>query len=70
MRIQRRYEDDVEVIQLTDAAHHVEVSMVPSVGNTIYEMKVGGAIEFRQEPHRPGGGRASRPAVAVGAPRL
>src|SRR5215831_8779845 len=32
----------VPVIRLTDAAHSVEVSVVPSVGNTAYEMKVHG----------------------------
>jgi aldose 1-epimerase len=34
--------DDIEVIQLIDADHHVEVSIAPSVGNMAYEMKVGG----------------------------
>ncbi len=32
----------VEVIRLADAAHGVEVSIVPSVGNRAYEMKVHG----------------------------
>jgi aldose 1-epimerase len=32
----------VEVVRLTDAAHGVEVSIVPSVGNIAYEMKVHG----------------------------
>jgi aldose 1-epimerase len=32
----------VPAIRLTDAAHGVEVSVVPSVGNTAYEMKVHG----------------------------
>ncbi len=32
----------VEVIRLTDAAHGVEVSIVPSIGNAAYEVKVHG----------------------------
>ena len=34
--------DGIEVVQLVDAAHRTEVSIVPSVGNMAYEMKVGG----------------------------
>lgn len=34
--------DSTEVIRLTDAAHKIEVSIVPSMGNTAYEMKVNG----------------------------
>src|ERR1700704_2119821 len=32
----------VEIVRLTDLAHGVEVSIVPSVGNRAYEMKVHG----------------------------
>ncbi len=32
----------VDIVRLTDAAHGVEVSIVPSVGNRAYEMKVHG----------------------------
>ena len=32
----------IAVVRLTDAAHGVEVSIVPSVGNEAYEMKVHG----------------------------
>jgi len=34
--------DGVEVIELTDAAHHVSVSIAPSIGNMAYEIKVRG----------------------------
>jgi aldose 1-epimerase len=34
--------DSTEVIRLTDAAHKIEVSIVPSIGNTAYEFKVNG----------------------------
>ncbi|HEY4362426.1 MAG TPA: aldose 1-epimerase [Bryobacteraceae bacterium] len=50
----------VAVVRLSDAAHGVEVSIVPSVGNTAYEMKVHGlnilhfpfadVAEFRAKP--------------------
>jgi aldose 1-epimerase len=32
----------IEVVRLTDAARRVEVSVIPSIGNLVYEMKVGG----------------------------
>src|ERR1041385_1586029 len=35
-------EHDVPIVRLTDAAHGVEVSIVPSIGNRAYEMKVHG----------------------------
>lgn len=34
--------DGVEVVRLTDAAHHTEVSIAPALGNRAYEMKVNG----------------------------
>jgi aldose 1-epimerase len=34
--------DGVEVVQLADAAHRMEVSIAPSIGNMAYEIKVGG----------------------------
>ena len=50
----------VAVVKLTDAAHAVEVSVIPSFGNLAYEMKVhgqnilhfpyAGAAEFAQRP--------------------
>src|SRR5436190_9403190 len=53
-----------DLIRLTDAAHAVEVSIVPSVGNRAIEMKVGGrnilhfpyadAAEFRARPRLSG----------------
>jgi aldose 1-epimerase len=35
-------EQDVPIVRLTDAAHGVEVSVMPSAGNRAYEMKVHG----------------------------
>jgi aldose 1-epimerase len=34
--------DGVEVVQLADAAHRMEVAVIPSAGNTIYEIKADG----------------------------
>src|SRR5579862_7587519 len=34
--------DSTEVIRLTDAAHKMEVSIVPSMGNTAYQVQVNG----------------------------
>jgi aldose 1-epimerase len=34
--------DRVEIVRLTDASHNTQVSIAPSIGNTAYEMKVGG----------------------------
>jgi aldose 1-epimerase len=34
--------DGIEVVRLTDHARHAEVSIVPSIGNNAYEMRVGG----------------------------
>ena len=34
--------DGFEVVRLADAAHHTEVSVIPSIGNFAYEMKVNG----------------------------
>lgn len=34
--------DGIEVVRLTDAAHKTEVSIIPSIGNFAYEMKVNG----------------------------
>ncbi len=34
--------DSVEVLRLTDAAHHMQVSIAPSVGNIAYDMQVNG----------------------------
>lgn len=38
--------DGIEVIRLTDAARHTEVSIVPSVGNIAYEFRVNGGNLF------------------------
>jgi len=34
--------DGIDVVRLTDSAHKTEVSIVPSLGNNAFEMKVGG----------------------------
>lgn len=34
--------DGLDVVRLVDAGHHTEVSVIPSIGNTAYEMKVNG----------------------------
>jgi aldose 1-epimerase len=38
--------DGIEIVRLTDAAHKAEVSIVPTVGNNSYEMKVNGKAVF------------------------
>jgi aldose 1-epimerase len=38
--------DGIEVVRLIDMAHRIEVSIVPSLGNNAYEMKVGGKNIF------------------------
>jgi aldose 1-epimerase len=35
-------EDGIDIVRLTDARHHVEVSIVPSIGNMAYSIKVNG----------------------------
>ena len=42
--------DSVEVVRLSDAAHHIEVSIAPSVGNIAYEMKVNGKAILLRPP--------------------
>jgi aldose 1-epimerase len=39
---QRTTVDSVEIVRLSDAAHHIEVAIAPSIGNIAYEMKVNG----------------------------
>ena len=39
---QRSTRDGVDVVVLSDAARHTEVTVVPSMGNTAFEMKVNG----------------------------
>jgi aldose 1-epimerase len=34
--------DGIEVVELGDAAHHLELSIAPSIGNMAYEIKAGG----------------------------
>jgi aldose 1-epimerase len=45
--------DGVDVVQLTDAANHVEVSIAVSVGNMAYSMKVNGTDAFVCPYHSP-----------------
>ena len=43
---QRATVDGIEVVQLADAAHKTQVSIIPSIGNMAYEMKINGANLF------------------------
>jgi aldose 1-epimerase len=43
---QKAVVDGIEVVRLTDAARHAEVSIVPSLGNLAYEFKVNGKDVF------------------------
>ncbi len=43
---QRLAVDGIEVVRLSDSAHKTEVSIVPSLGNNAYEMKVDGRRIF------------------------
>jgi aldose 1-epimerase len=58
---QKTQDHGVDVIRLTDAAHGVEVSIAPSIGNRAYELKVHGknflylgAADVGQLKQRPG----------------
>ncbi len=55
--------DGIEVLQLTDAARHVEVSIVPSIGNLAYEMKVNGKNVF-WTPYSSPGQLKAKPALS------
>ena len=56
--------DGIEVIRLSDAAHHIEVSICPSVGNIAYDLRVngkpilmsppGGLAEWKAKPAQAG----------------
>jgi len=39
---QRATQDSVDIVRLTDAEHHIEVSIAPSIGNIAYDMQVNG----------------------------
>ncbi len=39
---QRATADSIEIVRLTDSAHHIQVSIAPSIGNIAYDMKVNG----------------------------
>ena len=45
--------DGVDVVQLADAASHLEVSIAVSIGNMAYEMNVGGKNVFWSPYHSP-----------------
>ncbi len=46
--------DDVQVVQLEDTAHHVQVSIAPAVGNIAFEIKVKGKNILWSPYHGPG----------------
>ncbi len=39
---QKATQDSIEIVQLADAAHRIEVSIAPSIGNIAYDMQVNG----------------------------
>ena len=43
---QRAVVDGIEIVRLSDAAHHAEVAIAPSLGNLAYEFKVNGKNAF------------------------
>jgi aldose 1-epimerase len=43
---QKLQQDGIDIVRLTDDAHKVQVSIVPSIGNNAYEMKVNGRNVF------------------------
>ena len=43
-------QDGVDIVRLTDSAGGVEVSIAPSIGNRLYEMKVHGKSVFSSSP--------------------
>ena len=45
--------DGVDVVQLADAASHIEVSIAVSIGNMAYEMNAGGKNVFYSPYHSP-----------------
>lgn len=45
-RVRSSQVDGIPVVHLEDTAHHVEVSIAPSIGNLAYEMKVNGKNLF------------------------
>ena len=45
--------DGVDVVQLTDAERHIQVSIAPSIGNMAYEMKANGKDVFVCPYHSP-----------------
>jgi aldose 1-epimerase len=60
--------DGIEVIRLSDARHKTEVSIVPSIGNNAYEMRVNGK-HILWSPYRSLGEFRDRP-VQLGNPLL
>ena len=42
--------DSIEVVRLADAAHHIEVSLAPSIGNIAYDLRVNGRQILLQPP--------------------
>ena len=42
--------DSVDIVRLTDVAHHVEVAIAPSIGNIAYDMRVHGKAILATSP--------------------
>lgn len=55
--------DGIEIVRLTDSAHKMEVSIVPSVGNIAYEIKVNGA-EILFSPYKSLAELAAKPVLS------
>src|ERR1051326_799455 len=63
-KAERTTDHGVPIVRLTDSAHDIEVSIVPSIGNRAYEMKVHGknilyfgqadVSEYQQRPRLSG----------------
>lgn len=61
---EKRVVDGVETVRLADEAHHIEVSICPSVGNIAFDMRVngkpmlmspkGGLAEWKAKPAQAG----------------
>ena len=66
--------DGVDVVVLADSARHTEVTILPSIGNMAYRMKVNGKDVLNAPAGRPGqvqgqSGQDGNPApVALGQP--
>lgn len=66
--VQQTTVDGIEVVRLIDAANHLEVSIVPSIGNMAYDMKVKGQAVL-WSPYKTLGEQKTKPQL-LGVPFL